>query len=222
MEDMLRLQRTLGPADRAAMTGYLDAVRDVEQRLQKTVQRVDAAPTAPEQPMGIPESFDEHAKLMFDLLFLAYQADITRVSTFQICRELSTRSYPEIGVPEAHHDVSHHQNNPQRMVQNTKINVHHAELFASFIEKLRTTADGDGSLLDHSLMLYGAGMGNGDVHEPRNLPCVLVGGGRGQHKGGQHLSFPDKPMMNFGLTLLDKVGVELDRVGDSTGRLAGV
>ena len=221
-EDMARLQRTLGPSDRSTVSGYLEAIREVEQRLQRTAQRVDIAENVPSAPLGIPESFDEHAKLMFDLLFLAYQADITRVATFQICRELSTRPYPEIGVPEAHHDVSHHQMNVERMAKNTKINVYHAQLFARFVEKLRVTADGDGSLLDHSLLVYGAGMGNGDVHEPRDLPSVIVGGGCGQHTGGRHLRPLGQPMMNLGLSLLDKVGVELESVGDSTGRLVGL
>ena len=221
-DDVVRLQRTLGPSDRSTITGYLDTIRDVEKRLQNTARRVDAGHTRPDQPLGIPEAFGEHAALMLDLLFLAYQADITRVGTFQMCRELSSRPYPEIGVPDAHHDVSHHQNNPERMAKNTKINVHHMELFSRFIEKLRATPDGDGSLLDHSLMMYGAGMGNGDLHDPTDLPAVLIGGACGQHKGGQHLRFANLPLMNLGLSVLDKVGVELERVGDSTGRLAGL
>ena len=219
--DMRRLQRALGPHDRATVDGYLDAVRDVERRLQKTLLRADASPApAMEAPLGIPDSFAEHARLMFDLQLLAYQADITRVITFQIGRELSTRSYAELGVLESHHDISHHQSDPERMAKNTKINQFHMGLFAEFVEKLRATPDGDGSLLDHSMLLYGGGLGDGDRHLPHDLPLVLVGGGCGQLSGGRHLVFEtDTPMMNLGLTLLDKVGVELDGIGDSTGRL---
>ena len=220
VDDMARIRRKLGPSDRTTVSEYLEAIRDVEQRLQKTSARIDTSGALPiEKPLDIPDSFDEHAKLMFDLLFLAYQADITRVATFQICRELSTRSYPDIGVPEVHHEVSHHQHNPERMAKNTKINIYHVELFARFLEKMRTTPDGDGSLLDHSMLLYGPGMGDGDVHYHHDLPVVLVGSGGGQHQGGRHLRYPDLPMMNLGLTLLDKVGVELESIGDSTGRL---
>ena len=163
--DMRRLQRALGPHDRATVDGYLDAVRDVERRLQKTLQRADASPApAMEAPLGIPDSFAEHARLMFDLQLLAYQADITRVITFQIGRELSTRSYAELGVLESHHDISHHQSDPERMAKNTKINQFHMGLFAEFVEKLRATPDGDGSLLDHSMLLYGGGLGDGHRH----------------------------------------------------------
>ena len=167
-----------------------------------------------------PDSFAEHARLMFDLQLLAYQADITRVITFQIGRELSTRSYAELGVLESHHDISHHQSDPERMAKNTKINQFHMGLFAEFVQKLRATPDGDGSLLDHSMLLYGGGLGDGHRHLPHDLPLVLVGGGCGQLSGGRHLVVEtDTPMMNLGLTLLDKVGVELDGIGDSTGRL---
>ena len=220
-EDMLRLQRTLGPQDRTTVDGYLDAVRDVERRLQKTLQRADSSPIPSiDPPLGIPDSFAEHARLMFDLQLLAYQADITRVATLQIGRELSTRSYSEIGVLESHHDISHHQSDPERMAKNTKINLFHIGLFAEFVKKMDATPDGDGSLLDHSMLLYGGGLGDGDLHLPHDLPLVLVGGGCGQLRGGRHLVYEtDTPMMNLGLTLLDKVGVELQTIGDSTGRL---
>ncbi len=221
-EEASRLQRMLGPGDRRRLVDYLDAVRDVERRLQMTEQRAATSVDAPPAPLGIPESFSEHAELMFDLQFLAYQADITRVVSFQIARELSTRAYPEIGVVEAHHDVSHHGNEPEKMEKNTKINTYHIHLFAHLVEKMRSTPDGDGSLLDHSILLAGAGMGDGNEHSPHNLPIVLVGGG-GRLKGGRHLKYPlDTPMMNLGLSLLDKVGVEVDSLGDSTGRLNGV
>ena len=223
-DDMRRLQRALGPRDRSTVDGYLDAVRDVERRLQNTLQRADASPApAMDVPLGIPDTFAEHARLMFDLQVLAYQADITRVVTFQIGRELSTRSYAELGVLESHHDISHHQSDPERMAKNTKINQFHTGLFAEFLGKLRATPDGDGTLLDHSMLLYGGGLGDGDLHHPHDLPLVLAGGGCGQLRGGRHLVCEtDTPMMNLGLTLLDKVGVELDSIGDSTGRLTGI
>ncbi len=223
-QEMNQLQRTLGPGDRRTVDEYLDAIRDVEHRMQQTERHLETSPEPTiERPIDIPGSFAEHARIMFDLQFLAYQADITRVVTFQMARELSTRSYPEIGVSEEHHDVSHHGNHPHKVAQNTKINVYHMELFARFLEKMRSTPDGDGSLLDHSILLYGSGMGDGDRHLPHDLPIVLVGRGGGQLRGGHHLKAPvDTPMMNLGLSLLDKVGVELERVGDSTGRLSGL
>jgi hypothetical protein len=222
MEDMTRLRRRLGAADTTTVTDYLDSVRDVELRIQRNERH--AATSAPPEipfPAGIPASFDEHARLMFDLQFLAFRSDITRVSTFQIARELSTRSYPELGVAEAHHDVSHHNNNPEKVAKHTKINTYHMGLFARLVEKMRATPDGDGSLLDHAMFLYGAGMGDGSVHSHHNLPVLLVGGGCGALKGGRYLKQPiDTPMMNLGVTLLDKVGVHLEWVGDSTGRIS--
>jgi hypothetical protein len=221
-DDMSRLRRRLGPGDRQMVDRYAEAVREVEARLQKSAQRDAESPTS-ERPLGIPDSFEEHAKLMFDLLLLAYQTDATRVATFQIAREISLRSYPELGVPEGHHDISHHQNNPARMAKNTKINIYHMQLFAEFIGKMRETPDGDGSLLDHSMILYGAGMGDGNAHSPHDLPTVLLGGGCGVLKGGRHLKAPSEtPFMNLGLSLLDKVGVEIPSIGDSTGRLVGL
>jgi hypothetical protein len=224
LEDMVRLRRTLGPRDRTTVDEYVEAVRDVERRLQKTEHRTDpSAAPAIDAPLGVPDSFDEHAKLLLDLQLLAYQADLTRVVTFQIARELSVRSYPDIGVIEAHHDISHYANNPEKMVKNTKINTYHVELFAHLVTKMSATPDGDGSLLDHAMMLYGSGMGDGNLHRHHDLPLVVVGGGCGQLAGGRHLRYPnDTPMMNLGLSLLDKVGVELERIGDSTGRLVGL
>ena len=223
-EDMVRLQRTLGPRDRTTVDEYLGAVRDVEQRLQKTANRTSptSAP-AIDAPLGIPDSYDDHARLLLDLQLLAFRADITRVVTFQIARELSTRSYPDIGVPEAHHDISHYANNPEKMAKNTKINAYHMGLFAHLVEKMHRAPDGDGSLLDHSMMVYGSGMGDGNLHRHHDLPIVVVGGCCGQLEGGRHLRYPnDTPMMNLGLSLLDKIGVELEKVGDSTGRLASL
>ncbi len=222
-DETSRLQRVLGPGDRRRVNDYLDAVRDIERRLQLTEQRASTSVETPPAPLGIPESFREHAELMFDLQFLAYQADITRVVSFQIARELSTRAYPEIGVVEAHHDISHHGNDPKKMEKNTRINTYHLQLFAHLVERMRSTPDGDGSLLDHAILLAGATMGDGNEHSPHNLPIVLVGGGSGQLQGGRHLKYPlDSPMMNLGLSLLDKVGIELESIGDSTGRLNGI
>jgi hypothetical protein len=200
---------------------YLSAVRDVEQRIQRAENRTDAATVAvPEEPIGIPDSFDEHAKLMMDLTLLSYQADVTRVVAFQISRELSGRAYPWIGVPDGHHGVSHHQLDPEKIAKATKINAYHVSLFARLLEKMRDTPDGDGSLLDHSIMMYGAGMGDSDHHTPVNLPVVLAGGGCGQLAGGRHLVYPDNtPLMNLGVTLLNKVGVDVKQLADSTGRL---
>ena len=220
-EDLARLQQTLGAGDRHTVDAYLESVRDVEQRLQKMEGRLDDVVVPSEAPLGIPVELREHAELMFDLQFLAYQADMTRVVSYQIARELSSRTYPELGVAEAHHDVSHHQNDPERMAKNSKINTYHVELFAHLVKRMHETPDGDGSLLDHAMLLYGAGMGDGDQHSPHNLPVLLVGNGCGQLKGGRHLQYPlDTPMMNLGVSVLDKVGVDVERVGDSTGGLS--
>ena len=161
----------------------------------------------------------EHAKLMFDLMALAYETDLTRVTTFMLGREITGRTYAEIGVPDAHHPISHHQKDPEKLVKLTKINQYHAQLFADFIERLRTTPDGDGSLLDHSMIVYGAGMGDSNTHASQNLPILLAGGGAGT--GGHHIRYPeDTPLANLHLSLLDKMGVPVEALGHSTGRLA--
>jgi hypothetical protein len=218
--DINRLQRVVGPTDRRTIDAYVESIRDVERRLQLTETRAAMSPEM-EGPLGIPHTFREHAELMFDLQFLAYQADITRVVSYQIARELSSRAYPEVGVAEAHHDVSHHQNNPERMEKNTRINAYHVEMFARLVKRMHDTPDGDGTLLDHAILMYGAGMGDGDQHSPWNLPVALVGGGCGQLAGGRHLKYPlETPMMNLGLALLGKVGVDhVERLGTSTGPL---
>lgn len=224
LEDMARLHRLLGPRDRAIVTEYVEAVRDVERRLEKTIERADASPVPPiETPVGIPDSFEEHARLLLDLQFLAFQADLTRVVTFQIARELSVRTYPEIGVSDAHHDISHHSNDPARMARHARINTYHVQLFSHLVDKMRATPDGDGTLLDQAILLYGSGMGDGNMHRHHDLPIVLVGGGCGRLQGGRHVkAVMDTPMMNLGLSLLDKLGIGLDRIGDSTGRLTGL
>ena len=222
-EDMTRLERTLGAGDRARVSQYLDAVREIERRIQQTEAQADNAdlPENLARPVGIPESFDDHARLMFDLQALAFQADITRVFTFLIGREQSAQSYPEIGVPDPHHATSHHQMDPAKLEQYAKINTYHVDLLASFLETLQSTPDGDGSLLDQSLVLYGGGISDGDQHSHIDLPLVLAGGGAGQLQGGRHVRYPtDTPMTNLLLAMLDKVGVHADQFGDSTGHLS--
>ena len=223
--DWNSLQQRVGPSDRLVVSDYLDSVRDVEQRIQRTEKR-NANSDLPqvEMPTGVPDAFDDHVKLLLDLLHLAYQAEITRVSCTQIGRESSYRTYPEIGVPDAHHLVSHHmQGEPYLATQNTKINAYHMSLVAYLVEKMQNTPDGDGTLLDHAILMHGSGMGDGDKHTPINLAVTLVGGGCGKLEGGRHLVYPmNTPAMNLGLSLLDKVGVELDQLGDSTGRLVDI
>jgi hypothetical protein len=216
-----RLEQKLGSGDRQTLNQYLGAVREVEKRIQATERQRETTPLPEmDQPLGIPATFDEHAKLMMDLQLLAYQADITRVVTFQIGREQSNRTYPELGCPEGHHDQSH-KGDAENLLIYSKVNTYHAGLFARFIEKMKETPDGDGTLLDHSMMLLGGGMGDGSRHSPMDLPAVLVGGGCGQIAGGRHLVYPQRvtPMMNLGVTMLDKVNVHVDAIGDSTARL---
>jgi len=219
-----QLERKLGPSDRVMMEEYLDAVREIERRIQRTVQNNASGPLpTAQQPTGLPDTYEEHVDTLFEMLVLAYQADITRVSCFQMARELSGRAYPNIGVPEGHHTVSHHQLNPHNIEQYTKINTHQVSLFSKLIDRMHNTPDGDGSLLDHSIMMYGTGMGDGDHHTPYDLPVILVGGGSGQMKGGRHIKYAmHTPFMNLGLTLLDKVGVQVDSISDSTGLLTNL
>ena len=219
-----QLERKLGPSDRVMMEEYLDAVREIERRIQRTVQNNASGPLpTAQQPAGVPDTYEEHVDTLFEMLVLAYQADITRVSCFQMARELSGRTYPNIGVPEGHHTVSHHQLNPHNIEQYTKINIHQVSLFSKLIDRMHNTPDGDGSLLDHSIMMYGTGMGDGDHHTPYDLPVILVGGGSGQMKGGRHIRYAmHTPFMNLGLTLLDKVGVQVDSISDSTGLLTNL
>ena len=219
-----QLEHKLGPSDRFVMEEYLNAVREIERRIQRTVQNNASGPLpTAQQPAGVPDTYEEHVDTLFEMLVLAYQADITRVSCFQMARELSGRTYPNIGVPEGHHTVSHHQLNPHNIEQYTKINIHQVSLFSKLIDRMHNTPDGDGSLLDHSIMMYGTGMGDGDHHTPYDLPVILVGGGSGQMKGGQHIRYAmHTPFMNLGLTLLDKVGVKVDSISDSTGLLTNL
>jgi hypothetical protein len=221
--EIASLTRTLGPGDRGRVTEYLEAIRDIERRIQKAEERNATAVNLalPERPNGIPAGFEEHIKLMYDLQALAYQADLTRVTTFLTGRETSQRTYPQIGVPDPHHSTSHHQDDAEKIAKLVKINTYHVEMLRYFLEKLRSTPDGDGNLLDHSMILYGAGISDGNLHNHSPLPLIVAGGGAGQLKGGRHLEYPkDTPMANLLLTLLDKAGVATpEKLGDSTERL---
>jgi hypothetical protein len=216
------LQRALGPRDRTRLDEYLEAIRDVERRMRKAGEQSNTAvPVATmEQPAGIPATFQEQAKLMFDLQVLAYQADLTRVITFMMARETSNRAYPEIGVPDAHHPLSHHAGDADKIAKLIKVNIYHARMFGYYLEKLASTSDGDGSLLDHVVIIYGSGMSDGDRHNHHDLPLLLAGGGAGRISGGRHLRYsPETPVTNLFLTLLDKVGVPIESIGDSTGKV---
>ena len=219
--DLASLRRNLGAADRSRVEGYLEAVREVERRIQQAEADAREHPLPDlDRPMGVPAAYGDHAKLMFDLQVLAFQGDITRVTTFQLARETSNRTYPEVGVTDPHHPLSHHGNDPDKIARMAKINAFHVSLFAGFLEKLKATPEGTGSLLDHSLFLYGSGMGNPNLHDHHNLPIIVAGGAAGGMKGGRHVKF-DKPtpLANLHLTLLDKAGVPLDSFGDSNGKL---
>jgi Protein of unknown function (DUF1552) len=219
-EDIQRLERSLGSGDRLRMNEYLDAVREVESRIQKAESRIsDVSLPRLERPIGVPDDFGEHLGLMYDLLWLAYRADITRVCTMMLGRELVGRPYPELGVPESHHGLSHHRDDPQNLEKLARINTYHIDLFSKFVEKLRSTPEGDRTLLDNSLLLYGAGLSNPNEHAHTDLPLMLVGGA-GDLRGGRHLQFPKgTPMMNLLLSMLDRVGLPVEQYGDSTGQL---
>jgi uncharacterized protein DUF1552 len=219
-EQIAGLQRSLGRKDQRTVTDYLESVREIERRIRLAEKEQHVSLDLPPAPVGIPFSFEEHIKLMYDLLALAYQADITRVATFMVAREESNKIYPQIGVHDGHHATSHHQNRPEKIEKLVKIQHYHIGLFAQFLEKLRATPDGDGSLLDHSLLLFGSNMSNSNVHNHFPLPNLVVGGAAGRHQGGRHLKFEDHtPMTNLLLSVLDKVGIPVDTLGDSTGAL---
>jgi hypothetical protein len=219
--DIAQLKRELGPGDRTKVAEYLDTVREVERRIQKAEQSTGEARLPDlDRPMGVPAAYGDHARLMFDLQALALQGDVTRVITFQLAREASTRTYSEAGVADPHHPISHHSNDPWKLATLAKINAYHVSLFAAFLQKLKTIPDGDGSLLDHTMYLFGSGMGNPDAHDHANLPIVVAGGGAGRRKGGRHVKFKEPtPLANLHLTLLDKVGVRLDSFADSSGKV---
>jgi hypothetical protein len=215
------LQRKLGAADNRKMDDYLASLRDVERRIQKAEEQSSKKLPDVVQPAGIPDNFEDHVRLLYDLKVLAYQSDITRVITFMYGREQTGRPYPQIGVPDPHHPVTHHQNDPVKMEKCVKIQRYHINLFADYLEKLRNTPDGDGSLLDHAIILFGSGISNSDRHTHGPLPTVVVGGGSGTLKGGRHLVVPEHtPLTNLQVTLLDKLGVPTEKLGDSNGRLS--
>jgi len=215
------LQLQLGPSDRQTMNQYLENVREVERRIQRAEKsQSEADLELPTRPAGVPFDFEEHVALMYDLMALAYQADITRVITFMVSREVSNRTYPQVGVTDGHHAISHHQNRPEKMAKNVLIQTFNVNQFKGFLEKLESLPDGDGSLLDHTLLLYGSNMSNSNAHDHFPLPNLVVGGAAGRMKGGRHLKYADHtPMTNLLLTMLDKMDVRLESLGDSTGRL---
>ena len=213
------LSRELGSGDRVKLDQYLEAVRNIERRIQMAEKQSDRELPVVDQPAGIPTTFGEHAKLMFDLLALAYETDLTRVATFMMGREITGRTYPEIGVRDAHHPISHHQKDPIKLEKLRKINRFHVELFSDFIARLASTPDGDGTILDHAMIVYGAGMSDSNTHGSYDLPILLAGGGAGG--GGRHIRYPeDTPLANLHLRLLDKMGIPVEALGDATGPLA--
>jgi hypothetical protein len=214
------LQRKLGPDDNRKVNDYLASLRDVERRIQKAEEQSAKDVTGVERPQGIPDGFERHVGLLYDLQLLAFQADLTRVTTFMYGREQNGRPYPQIGVPEPHHPLTHHQNLPEKMDKCAKIQTYHVKLFADYLEKLRSVPDGDGSLLDHVILLFGGGISHSDRHTHGPLPTLVVGGGAGTIKGGRHLVYPEHtPLANLQLTLLTNLGVPVEKLGDSTGQL---
>ena len=214
------LKRELGPQDQIKIDQYTESVRDVEQRIQKAEEQIGIDLPWIEQPQGAPPVFEDHLALMLDLQRMAFQSDLTRVISFMIGKEQSARPYPQIGVPEAHHPLSHHNNVPELVERMSRINRYHVQLFSRYLAKLRATPDGDGSLLDHTTILYGSGISTSTTHDGNNLPLLVMGGGNGTLKGGRHLSYADKPNnANLLVTLLDKMGVPVERFGASSGKL---
>jgi hypothetical protein len=219
-EKLASLKRELGPQDQTKVDQYADAVRDVERRIEKAEQQSSLELPVLEQPQGAPPVFEDHLALMLDLQLLAFQSDLTRVISFMLGKEQSARPYPQIGVPEAHHPLSHHNDVPELIAHMSKINRYHTQLFSKYLEKLRATPDGDGSLLDHTTILYGSGISNSTRHSGDNLPLLVMGGGAGTLKGGRHLTYSGKPTMaNLLVTLMDKMDVPVERIGGSTGKL---
>jgi Protein of unknown function (DUF1552) len=219
--DVADLEKRLGTKDRARLNDYLDNLREIEQRIQRSEKQATTSVNLPDAPIGIPESFDEHAQIMYDLMAVAYEANITRVISYMKSRDASQRVYPNIGVMEPHHAMSHHGNNPEKLAGLVKVNTYHMTLFAKFLERLKNTPDGDGSLLDHSIILYGSGMSESDTHSRLNLPTLLVGGGAGQLKGNRHVqAAKETPIANMMVSLANKFDCDLDKFGISTGTVA--
>jgi hypothetical protein len=213
------LQGALPAADRTKLTEYLDSIRDVERRIQIAETQSSQDVSLGDPPSGIPADWEEHVNLMFDMMVLAYRCDLTRVITLMTGREQSGMTFPQIGITDPHHPISHHMQEPEKIEKVAKINAYHMKMFSNLLKKMQATPDGDGTLLDHMTMMYGAGMADSNAHAPRDLPIVLVGGGAGTLKGGRHLRFKDLPLANLHLTLLDQFGVHHERFGDSTGRI---
>jgi len=220
VDEAQSLQRRVGPRDRARLSDYLDHVREIERRIQRT-EAQNAKRVEIDAPLGVPETFDAHASMMFDLLAVGYQSDVTRVFSFMMSREASQRTYPELNIPQTHHDVSHHGGNADNMERHAKVNAYYAQLFAKFVEKLQSIPEGDGSVLDHSLIFYGGGMSDGQAHSPYPLPLVSLGGASGKVKGGRHLVAPEwTPIANLWLSVSDLYGVHLDTFAESNGRVS--
>ena len=218
-EEVSRLRGVLPQSDRTKLTEYLDAIRGVEQRIQIAEEQSDQELPLVDHPAGIPANWEDHLNLMFDLQVLAFQCDLTRVITLMVGHEHSGMTYPQIGVPDAHHPISHHQQEPDKVAKVARINAYHVKMFAKYLEKLQATPDGDGTLLDHMTVMYGAGMADSNSHSPIDIPMILAGGGVGHLKGGRHIRFKNMPLANLHLTLLDQFGVHIDKIGDSTGRV---
>ncbi|MFO7277047.1 MAG: DUF1552 domain-containing protein [Pseudomonadota bacterium] len=218
------LQRELGAADRARVDQYFDSIREIERRIQNVKNNQEQSDLElPEAPIGIPTDFEEYVGLMFDMIALAWQANLTRVVTFMMGKEVSMRTFNKVGVSDAFHPLSHHQNNPQKLEKLVRVQQYHTQCFAKFVKRLAETEDGDGSLLDHSIILYGSNMSNSDAHDHDPLPSAILGRGYGRIKGGQHLSYPkDTPLANLLVTLLHRAGIEIEKLGDSTGTFAEV
>jgi hypothetical protein len=220
-EEARRVAASVGGGDRAKLDEYLDSVREIEQRIQSAESSSTHEVALPDRPTGIPTSFDEHTKLMLDLTLLAFRTDTTRIFSMILAREVSNRSYPQIGVPDQHHPVSHHRNDAALIEKKTKIDAYHISFLAYLAAKMQATPDGDGTLLDQSLLMYGGGMGDGNLHRHTDLPCVLLGGLGGRVKTGRHIAYPSgTPMANLLVTVLDKLGVDVKTIGDSSGPLA--
>lgn len=220
LHEVGRISNDLGPGDRAKLDEYLDSVREIEKRIKNPASQSAQSIELIDRPVDVPESFDEYTKLMLDLQVLAFRADLTRVFSLILSRELSSRTFAFIGVPDQHHAVSHHRNDSNLIAKKARIDLYQTELLAYFLEKLQSAKDGDGTLLDHSLILYGSGMGDGNLHRHFDLPCLLAGRLNGTIPGGRHIEYPDKtPMTNLLVSLLDKIGLPIEKLGDSTGRL---
>jgi hypothetical protein len=220
VQETAKLQRTLGPADKAILDEYLTNIRQVEQQLERMEARTNTVPDAPDAPVGVPDSLDDHLNVTYDLMHLAFQADITRVFTFLLAHEASTRSYAHIGVPEAHHSISHHGNEQEKLDKYAKICMYQVVKLAEFLDKLKSTKDGDGTLLDHAVIYWGSGMSNGNEHDRRNPPAVLIGGASGRLRGNRHIAVEkEDPTANLLLALAHLAGVEIEALGPSTGRL---